>query len=122
MDKTLETIRDFVRGKSDWRSLRSLGLQIEYEPGMCVVKGKGKTVFTPTIRDVAIGFAHLLDTPLEMPKWASVLLAASSVIDLSNLDNETGNALIDALWNASNGIPPSAKTVEVIKSLARSEG
>jgi hypothetical protein len=103
--KQESVVKLFARGQLPWKDLRSLGIDIHFMDDGCDVDGKGAVVETPSIGDVATGLLrHVRASERNLREWAAVMLAASQVIDLSELEeSEDGEALLDALWKASAG-------------------
>lgn len=98
---TSDDLIRFVRGEKPWRMLASRGIDIEFVGKTLRAKSSGKAAVRPNLRDIAIGFARHRTEPEVTREWAAVMLALDE-IDLSELDdNPDGEALKEALWDAS---------------------
>jgi hypothetical protein len=104
----------FVRGESNWRSLRDLGLQIEVGPEVKVSVPSNSPVVRPNLTDVAVGYLSHADAAARQ-QWASVFLAID--IDFAALEQEKDwPVLLEAIWDASRGAVSEA-SIELARSL-----
>ena len=110
----------FARGGREWRALKDGGLTVSFMDDGCDCQGAGTVVAAPSVRDVAQGLIqHLNGREVDLRRWASVMLAASAVIDLRKLeDHPDGERLISALWEASGGEAADEDLVKVARRLA----
>jgi hypothetical protein len=111
----------FVRGDANWSVLAELGVQIELEDsGVRLHEPAGLPAVVPGIADVAAGFVRSLELGgQEQREWARVLLAAN-FIDLFALENDpNGDALLEAIWSASQGDEVDEGDVALAKELAK---
>lgn len=116
----LSLVLDVVSGKAPWSELRRVGLSISFMDDGCDCEGAGFVVATPTVPDIAAGFVRLSwGSGTELRRWASVMLAASAVIDLGALESHPdGERMLSAIWDASAGVPIDDSTIAVIRRLA----
>jgi hypothetical protein len=108
----LEIVKQVVRGEQPWNALELVGLQISIEDDTCKVEGEGKIVVAPSVSDFASGFLRFRNDPNALKRWATIVLAASSVIDLRELESER-EILLAALWDASSGLPLRQEVFEL---------
>ena len=82
--------------------------QIEFLPdGVRLIEPPGIDVVRPTTKDLALGLLAHHGTPIELERWAAVLLAMNHV-DLGALEDEPdGEWVLETLWDAANGQVPS---------------
>ena len=94
-----------VRGDVPVETIERLGLTLLCEDDQYRLGGSGTTVVRAHIADVAAGvLKHAKAGRLERRRWSSVLLAASAVIDLGELEDAAdGEPLLEALWDAASG-------------------
>lgn len=71
--------------------------------------------------DVARGLAKYSKTPDQLKTWAWFLLASSSFLELAMEDHPAGDALLNALWDASFGKPVDPETIRLAEELACSD-
>ncbi len=111
-------VLDVVRGIRPWEDLRRVGLAISFIEGGCNCDGRGTVVATPSIGDLARGIdRHLSNPASDLERWSAVMLAASAVIDFSQIiAREDGERLISALWDASG----RQEVDHQVRTLARS--
>lgn len=112
-------VLEFARGERDWRDLELVGLTVSFMDDGCDCDGAGTVVAAPSVRDVAQGFIrHLEAREIDLRRWASVMLAASAVMDLSRLEKHPeGERIISALWDASGGEPVDEDVIRLLRSL-----
>lgn len=115
-DQTL--VLQFVRGERNWQDLAHVGVIVSFMDDGCDCEGGGTVVATPSLRDVAQGLVQYLGgREVDLRRWASVVLAASAVIDLSALEHDPeGERLLSALWDASSGEPLEEDVVRQARS------
>src|SRR5258705_3283933 len=88
----------FVRGESNWRSLRELGLHIEFGTEVQVSVPSNSPVVRPNLTDVAAGYVSQADDNAR--RECSVFLAIG--IDFARLEQEKDwPRLLEAIWDAS---------------------
>jgi len=98
-------IRECIRGVRPWNDLEAIGIGIESDGDRLVVENPRGHLAVATPEDVAEGFTRLAEDTDRLSEWASILLGASSFIDL-RLENQVyGEALLEGLWEASAGEP-----------------
>jgi hypothetical protein len=120
-DKSTQVISEFVRGERSWKSLESVGIFIEPEERKCQVDNPWSLVARITPADVALGLLRLSGDTTVLQTWAWIILAGSAFLDLAE-EFETdafGALLLDALWDASFGLPPSQASVEAALELMK---
>ena len=92
---------------------------IEFRDGELTFEYRGNVVSTPDASDIAQGFQRYLYWPDELQAWASVVLAATGLLDLSGIESTAaGNVLLEGLWDASASGEIDPKTAEVVSRLA----
>jgi hypothetical protein len=116
-----EIVRSFIRGDRPWQDLRLIGLSVSFMDDGCDCEGKGDVLVTPTIADIARGFLHHASArEVDLRRWASIILAASAVIDLAALEEHPdGETVLDALWEASAGSEMHEWTLNLLRDLVR---
>ncbi len=114
-----DVLRDFVRGESEWEALRALGATIKLDADrLQLEEPPDAPVYEATATDVAVGLLANWAIGTTLRDWARVLLA-SAMVDLSSLeDDERGEALLNALWDAAGGADPSDDALESARILA----
>jgi hypothetical protein len=101
-----------VRGEKDWSSLRECGVDISLQGEKWVIASSQHIPVCPKIRDFAIGILNLYHNKGKIKTWASFLLAASSIVDFTVLEeSEKGDTLLNSLWDISFGQPIDEKTL-----------
>jgi len=120
----LALVLGFVRGAVPWRELQRVGLSISFMDDGCECDGAGSVVAKPSLSDVSVGFTRLRgESAVALRNWACVMLAASSVIDLCELETHTeGERVLAALWDASAGVTLESNALATIARLAVSDG
>lgn len=121
MKKTASLTKDdvirFVRGEKPWNMLKSPDIRIEFVDKKVQAKSSGKPVAAPQLPDIAQGFSRFRDDPESLREWAAVMLALLE-IDLDALENNPdGEALKEALWDASFSEEVSDTTWNLIARL-----
>jgi hypothetical protein len=97
-----ELVRQVVRGACGWGALEKLGVRLDFSGSAITVSYSGDLVAVPDATDVAIGLCRYLYEPDMLQSWASIILGGSSIIDLAALEStETGNTLLEGLWQAA---------------------
>lgn len=103
-----DTIHQFVLGLVDVAALEPLGIEVAFEHDGMTMRQSSEPdlVVRPSVADVATGFvtswARGTD---ELQRWAQVILGLGP-LDLGALeDAPEGNALLEAIWDASAGTP-----------------
>lgn len=115
---TKDDLLRFVRGEKPWRMLLSRGVEIEFVDKRLRATSSGKTSVRPSLQDIAIGFSRHRSEPETTREWAAVMLALDE-IDLEDLDGSPeGEALKEALWDASGGEEVSSAAWELVKRLS----
>ena len=99
------TVMKVLRGELTWSSLNGDGVEIERKGDRWLFPPVVIEPLKPTHEDIAAGIGAYLGKPEQLKEWASFLLAASSLVDLEELDNAWGNELLEVLWDLSFGDP-----------------
>ena len=109
-----------VRGDQPLSALEEIGINIEVEVDpssrdrrVCV-KTESPVVVAPAPVDIATGLLAHCGQPREFKSWATFILSASDVVDLSPLDDwPEGDEFLNGLWDASfdGSIRPETKQV-----------
>jgi hypothetical protein len=113
-----------VRGEMPVDAVSRLGIDIDYEDGFYKLKsGNFDVTVRPSASDVAVGiFRYRSGNKNDVRKWAFFLLAESGAIDFSLLESHPqGDALINALWDASFEGRISNETIELAQRLTLSK-
>jgi hypothetical protein len=101
--ETPELLLRFTRGQLPLGALSAAGIQVEVRSDQAIVHAPNSCMIVPELTDVAAGFLNHRFTE-HLREWATVLLAASSCIDLASLESgPTGELLLQALWDISAG-------------------
>lgn len=102
------TIHQFVRGAVDVAALEPLGIAVAFEGGGMTLRDNSQPdlVVRPSVADVASGYVASWARGTDaLQRWAQVMLGLTPV-DLSALeDSPDGDALLEAIWDASAGAP-----------------
>lgn len=110
----VQEIKQVIRGEKPWINLRVAGVKIAFDNDECKVEGTGNVVVVPSVFDICSGLLRFRNDPVALKQWAAVLLAASSVIDLRELESDPiGNTLLEAIWDASAGAPIKQSILEL---------
>jgi hypothetical protein len=81
-----EVVLAFVRGERGWQDLALAGVSVSFMDDGCDCEGAGTVVVRPSVADIATGFTtHMSSREVDLRRWASVILAASTIIDLEAL-------------------------------------
>jgi hypothetical protein len=109
-----ELIRAFVRGERSWRALEQAGIYIEVRDDRYEIDNPWRLIVETHLRDVAEGLLAFRRTDDQLQRWASIILAGSSFLDLGGFEKiPEGNVLLNALWDASFGDVISQDAVNV---------
>jgi hypothetical protein len=111
-----ETIQQFVLGLADVTALEPLGIEVAFERGGMTMRDRSTQEVRPSIAELATGYVASWAQGSEvLQRWAQVILGLTAV-DLSALeDAPEGEALLEAIWDASAGTP---KGIDVATRLA----
>lgn len=114
-----QVVLDFVQGRRSWRDLEFVGVTVSFMDDGCDCDGQGTIVVAPSAPDIALGLLQKMREPAPaLQRWASVVLAASAVIDLKHLGEvPDGELLLEAVWEASAGQPIDDASVKFAESL-----
>jgi hypothetical protein len=103
-----EIVRAVVQGKLPISALEDAGVTFEIqqeEPGgdrRINLRLKTPLCVEPRPIDIACGLLAYKDQPEKLREWASFVLSASEIIDLTPLESwPEGDELLSALWDAS---------------------
>ena len=103
-----EIVHRFVLGLVDVTALEPLGIEVAFEhDGMTMRDSSTRDlVLRPSVADVAAGYVTSWARGTDVPqRWAQVILGLGA-LDLSVLeDAPEGDALLEAVWDASAGTP-----------------
>lgn len=107
-----------IRGELPLGALSGIGIEISCRENSCKLDSKVIGVLvTPLITDLAQGFLTYQDSGKKLRLWAFFILGESAV-DLSEVEaHPQGNALIEALWDASSSGEISSHTIKITKGL-----
>src|SRR6266487_2847512 len=98
-----ETIRRMVRGEISWTELKAIGITISINGDRCKIENQRGLVAKANAQDLAKGFVTYLNNPAELRRWAYVLEAGSTFLDLDMDNDPDGEKLLQALWKESFG-------------------
>lgn len=112
-----EHILAFVRGHRAVEALASLGISVTSDGDSIVVDNPHGWVAIAAPQDVAEGLLALASKTEDLRRWASLLLAATPFVDLALDDVPYGDALLEALWDATNGEPIRASALLAAQEL-----
>ena len=105
-------ILDFVRGLKHWNELSRIGLEISFENNQCQISGEHRLIVEPDITDIGQGFSRFSEGGSMLQEWAAVVLAASSAIDFTNIENHPdGEYIIEILWRLAYNESVSSEEV-----------
>jgi hypothetical protein len=103
-----EIVRAVIQGKLPLASLEDAGVSFEVQqdqPGgdrRITVRLTTPLCVDPRPIDIAYGLLVYKDQPDKLQEWASFILSASEIIDLTPLESwPEGDELLSALWDAS---------------------
>ena len=114
-----------VRGETALDALMKIGVDIDYENGLYKLQsGNSDVAVMASASDVGFGILRYRSAKTkEIRKWAFFLLAESGLIDLSALElHPQGDALLNALWDASFEGQISDETIELARRLTLRQG
>ncbi len=107
---SVESIIAVVQGLRKWETLRSLGVR---RSGQIWYFDPYPRPVAVSTKDLLIGFRRYDGKPPEMREWATFILAAAGLISLEQIETApSGEALIEALWDASAGDRVDVKRLE----------
>lgn len=112
-------LEQFVRGEVPLRAVSWAGVEILIEGERISAENPARIFCEPSAQDVARGFVRHQAKHEDLAKWAQVLLAGSSFIDLGRIEKDAnGDLLLEGLWDASFGEPVSENVLELVRRLA----
>jgi hypothetical protein len=114
-----ELIRQVVRGERPWKDLGAIGIKIDFEGDRCAIENERGIVATADVHDLAEGLLAHVHGVHEVRKWAYLMEAGSSFLDLDVEDHPAGEVLLNALWDASFGQPIPAEAIAAAERLVR---
>ena len=100
-----EAIVQMVRGKKPWEELRRLGIELAFEDGSCRINNPRGIEATADAHDLAEGLLAFREDVQALRRWAFVIEAGSSFLDLRLEPQAAAEILLDAVWKASFGDP-----------------
>jgi hypothetical protein len=108
-----------VRGDSHWSALHRLGVEVRFATDRCVIEEPaGTPVVRPSVADVAAGLLRHASRGQDPREWACVVLGCT-FIDFSAVEaHERGDWLLEALWQAAEGVGLSRSDLPTLESLA----
>lgn len=109
-----------IRGERPLSALSEIGVQVSCQEDGCKLESKVTEVLvTPLAADLAQGLLTYRADSDELKLWAFFILAESGMVDLSEVESHPqGDALIEALWDASSFSYISEDAIKVAESLA----
>ena len=112
-----ELIRQCVRGLRPWDALAAIGIAIEQSGERVVYSNPNGHVVAVFPEDVAEGLTRLHGDSTRLQEWAEILLGGSSFVELRLENHSYGEALLEALWEASAGEPVRQSAVLAAREL-----
>jgi hypothetical protein len=95
-------VHDVVRGDRNATDLNKAGIRISRYDDVIEIDNPQRIFVKVSSKDIACGLLKFQSSLSELKKWAGLILASSSFIDLEELDNDpNGDALISALWDTT---------------------
>lgn len=123
-DLPRELVRAVVRGQLPMSALKDAGVSVnvqENEPGKeRRINIRLRTPLSVDLQpvDLALGLLEYKDNPQKLQEWATFIMSASEIIDLTFLESwPEGEELLEALWDASFGGRVKDATVRVASAL-----
>lgn len=123
-DLPRELVRAVVRGQLPMSALEDAGVSVnvqENEPGKeRRIKIRLRTPLSVDLQpvDLALGLLEYKDNPPKLQEWATFIMSASEIIDLTFLESwPEGEELLEALWDASFEGRVKEATVRVASAL-----
>jgi hypothetical protein len=120
-----ELIRGVVRGQLPMSALADAGISIDVRENEGAKERRIKVGLRTPISvdlqpvDLALGLLEYKDNPGKLQEWATFIMSASEVIDLTFLESwPEGEELLEALWDASFEGRVNDSTVRVASALA----
>lgn len=116
-----KVILSFVRGECSWRALEKAGIYIELKDDGYEIDNPWRIVAKACPLDLAQGILAYRRAPNQLQRWAGIILAGSSFLDLGE-DFETtpeGGVLLNALWDSAFGGQVNPNALSVAESLVR---
>lgn len=116
-----ELILAIVRGEAHWSQLQRFGMSVQISDVSSSLNAPGTVPeVEATAQDIARGILAFRDDPTALRAWAKVMLMAS-FIGFSDLEHlPYGEALIESLWDAAEGLPPAQETLAIAQTLIES--
>ncbi len=123
-DLSREVIRAVVRGKLPISALHDAGVSMDVQENESGKERRIKVALRAPVSvdlrpvDLALGLLEYNDNPEKLREWATFIMSASEVIDLTFLESwPEGEELLEALWDASFGRVKDS-TVHIALALA----
>lgn len=120
-----ELIRGVVRGQLPMSALADAGISIDVREDETAKERRIKVGLRTPVSvdlqpvDLALGLLEYKDNPEKLQQWATFIMSASEVIDLTFLESwPEGEELLEALWDASFEGRVNDSTVRVASALA----
>lgn len=111
-------VRRAVRGDISPMQLKPIGVRVSGYDNILEIDGPRDLLVMAAPRDVACGLLRYPQHSPELKKWATFLLAASSIVDFAAIDeSEYGEILIGALWDCSFTAACSSEAIDVAARL-----
>ena len=121
-DDPRTVVLQFVRGERPWTDLAAAGITVHWEGYRCQIDNPRGVVAVAGVTDLARGLLALANDPDRLRKWAFLVQAGSSFLDLDVGDGPTGEALLSAVWDASFGEPVSPAVLRSAEQIVRGTG
>lgn len=96
-----------IRGEARWPSLQEVGFDVSRTDGEWSFGPPRGDPLQPSVQDLRQALTHLSSPDLD--EWASFILAASNLVDLTVVGNdEDGAEIIERLWDIAFSKSPGA--------------
>lgn len=114
-----------MRGQLPISALGDVGVSVDIQENEAAKERRIKVGFRTPVSvdlqpvDLALGLLKYKDDPAKLQEWATFIMTASEVIDLTFLESwAEGEELLEALWDASFEGCIKDSTVRVASALA----
>ena len=118
-------IRAVVRGQLPMSALEGAGVSVSVQEDEAAKKRRIKVGLRTPISvdlepvDLALGLLEYKDNPPKLQEWATFIMSASEIIDLTFLESwPEGEELLEGLWDASFEGRAKDTTIRVASALA----
>jgi hypothetical protein len=112
-------VLEFIRGERQEIDFASMGIRVSMsDQAIWIEEPPGVPMVRPSLSDVGMGLLVNYARSTSLRDWARLLLTAN-FIDLAVLEgSETGQTLLEALWQASEGVELPESAVSAARAVA----